>query len=225
LAAPPTSAPLPASGTPLPDSDQLTGWRRQIVDDHESLVTTRGEGWSAFWGSEASQHSRYRVFLDELQLCDANVLEVGCGFGDFLVCAAERNLRPRRYLGVDLSERIVAAAQKRHPEHTFLALDILRETPAFEADFVIASGIMAVPLADYENYVVCVLKRFFELGRRGFALNFLSTATRTPDGVSQYVDPAWLFALFQRHIDWSGRLIHDYRQNDFTLVYRRASST
>lgn len=216
MAAPPTS---------VPGDELLASWRRQVVDCHDSLVATRGEGWSAFWGSEASQRSRYHVFLDELPLSDANVLEVGCGFGDFLLCAAEKNVRPRGYLGVDLSERIIAAARDRHPEHTFVALDILQESPPFDADYVIASGIMAVPLPDYERYVVNILRRFAELGRRGFALNFLSTATQNPDGVSQYVDPGWLFALFQRHIGWSGRLIHDYRQNDFTLVYRRASST
>lgn len=206
------------------DANKLADWRRRVVDCHDALVAERGEGWTAFWGSEASQHSRYRVFLDELPLHDANVLEVGCGFGDFIAHAAAHGVRMRRYVGVDLSERILAAARARHPQHEFHQLDIFEGTPPIEPDYIIASGIMAVPLPDYEDYVLQTLRRFHALCRRGYALNFLSTATKTPDGVSQYVDPAWLLGLFQRHIDWSCRLLHDYRQNDFTLVYRRASS-
>ena len=206
-------------------AEQLAAWRSQVIDSHDSLVASRGEGWSAFWGSEASQHGRYRVFVDELPLSDAAVLEVGCGFGDFLDFAAAQKLQIGRYLGIDLSERILAAAARRHPEHEFRVLDILRETPPFVPDYIIASGIMAVDLPDFESYVLQTLQRFSALARRGFALNFLSTATQNPDGKSRYVDPAWLLGLFQRHIDWRCRLIHDYRPNDFTLVYRRASST
>jgi SAM-dependent methyltransferase len=205
----------------LADAALVSEWRRLVVDSHESLVAERGEGWAAFWGSEDSQRGRYRVFLEELPLDGSDVLEVGCGFGDFLDCAALAGVRPRRYLGIDLSERILSVARRRHPGHEFAVLDILSEAPTFAPDYIIASGIMAVDLPEYEAYVLFTLRRLFALCRRGFALNFLSTATRSPDGKSRYVDPSWLLGTFQRHVDWSCRILHDYRQNDFTLVYKR----
>ena len=103
------------------------------------------------------------------------------------------------------------------PDHVLRQTQIEPEPP----DFVIASGIMAVAVPDYEAYVLRVLRRLHALGRRGFGCNFLSTCTQRPDGVSRYVEPAWLLSLFQRHIHWRCRLIHDYRPNDFTLIHTR----
>ena len=196
-------------------------WRARAATFHEELVAQRGEGWQAFWGSRDSQRVRYEVLMAELPLHGAAVLEVGCGFGDFLEHAAAQGVRPGRYFGVDLSPRIVAAAQRRHPAAEFAVLDVLHAEPPLQPDFIIASGIMAVAVDGYSEYVLRALRRFHALGRRGFGLNFLSTCTSRPDGVSQYVEPAWLLGLFQRQIDWRCRLIHDYRPNDFTLIHRR----
>lgn len=205
---------------PLPSET----WREQIVEFHDQLVRERGEGWGAFWGSPASQRSRYEIFFRELPLSGSDVLEVGCGFGDFWHIARERSALPRRYLGVDLSESIVAAARRSHPHADFAVLDILASEPPFQPDFVIASGIMAVDVPDYEAYAIAILRRFHGLARHGFAINFLSTCSDKPDGRSRYVDPGWLLGVFLRQIDWRCRLLHDYRQNDFTLVHQRPPS-
>jgi SAM-dependent methyltransferase len=206
---------------PQHDDEQAALWRQHTAAFHEALVEQRGEGWQAFWGSRDSQRIRYEVLMRELPLAGAAVLEVGCGFGDFLEHAAERGVRPGSYLGVDVSERMIQGARARHPEAAFVVLDVLTADPPEPADFVIASGIMAVDVTDYPGYVLRVLRRLHALGRRGFGINFLSTCTQRPDGVSRYVEPAWLLSLFQRHLDWRCRLVHDYRPNDFTLIHRR----
>jgi SAM-dependent methyltransferase len=212
----------PPSDPPHTSSDpRAAEWRARTAAFHEELVERRGEGWQAFWGSIDSQRVRYEVLMQELPLDGAAVLEVGCGFGDFLDHAESRGVRPRSYLGVDVSERMVQGARARHLEARFEVLDVLSAEPPLLPDFVIASGIMAVEVPDYEGYVLRVLRRLHELGRRGFGLNFLSTCTQKPDGVSRYVEPAWLLSLFQRHVDWRCRLIHDYRPNDFTLIHRK----
>lgn len=196
-------------------------WQQHIVDFHEKLVDERGEGWVAFWGSAGSQADRYQVFLNELPLAGSEILEVGCGFGDFLPFARQNKALPRRYLGVDLSPRIVAAARRKHPHAEFAVLDVLRADPPFSPEFVIASGIMAVDVPDYEAYALAILRRFFALGSRGFAVNFLSARSENPDGRSRYVDPGWALSLFQSQVDWRCRLRHDYRRNDFTLIHQR----
>ena len=147
------------------------------------------------------------------------VLDVGCGCGHTSADIAGRVGATGSVLGVDLSARIVAGAQARHPQAEFAVLDVLHSDPPRRPDFVIASGIMAVAVAGYDEYVLGTLRRFQALAGRGFGLNFLSTASQRPDGVSRYVEPAWLLGLFQRHISWRCRLIHDYRPNDFTLIH------
>ncbi len=207
---------LPPAPAPAPPPPQ---WRERAAAFHERLVEERGDGWQAFWGSKDSQRTRYQVLMDQLPLHQASVLEVGCGFGDFLGYAAERGVVPRQYLGVDVSARIIEGARQRFPQAEFAVLDVLRSDPPQRPDFVIASGIMAVAVDGFEEYVLSTLRRFQSLALRGFGLNFLSTCTLQPDGVSRYVEPAWLLRLFQHHISWRCRLIHDYRPNDFTLIH------
>ena len=61
--------------------------------------------------------------------------------------------------------------------------------------------------------------RCHSLCRRGFALNFLSTCSES----RRTQPPSTLHGYFRcfSAIDWCCRLRHDYRRNDFTLVYVR----
>jgi SAM-dependent methyltransferase len=201
--------------------DSTRAWREETTRFHRELVEQRGEGWQAFWGSQESQSVRYDVFLRHLPLHGASVLDVGCGFGDFLAYARGKGVAFSRYLGVDLDEATIASARRLHPDAAFLALDLLAQDPPFVPDYIVASGIMAVRFPDFPDYVLRILQRFHQLCRAGFALNFLSTCSEKPDGVSQYTEPAWALQLFQRHISWRCVLVHDYRPNDFTLVHTR----
>ena len=201
--------------------EKVEAWRAESNRFHEALVQERGEGWRAFWGSQESQEARYEVFLRHLPLDGAAVLDVGCGFGDFLAYARQRGAFFSRYLGVDLDERILTGARARQADGEFLVLDVLTEEPPFVPEYIVASGIMAVPFPGYEDYVLRVLRRFYELCGTGFALNFLSACAKTKDEKSRYVEPGWLLSQFQQNIDWRCTLVHDYRPNDFTLVYKR----
>ena len=220
----PSSTEAPAAAE-APDTAAVSAlpehWRQRAAEFHEDLVAQRGEGWQAFWGSRDSQKVRYEVLMRELPLHGATVLEVGCGFGDFIDYAAAQGLTLGRYVGVDVSPRIIAAAKARHPAAEFAVLDVLLDEPPLQPDFIIASGIMAVAVDGYEEYVLRTLRRFQSLCQRGFGLNFLSTCSKQPDRVSKYVEPAWVLGLFQRELDWRCRIIHDYRPNDFTLIHLR----
>ncbi|MCS6913199.1 MAG: class I SAM-dependent methyltransferase [Myxococcales bacterium] len=205
----------------MAEDQQAAAWREASNRFHEALVQERGEGWQAFWGSEESQRIRYDVFRRYLPIAGRSLLDVGCGFGDLHGYLEAQGIRPARYLGVDLDARIVEAARRRRPQAQFQVLDLLVEDPPFRPDLIVASGIMAVGFDGYEDYVLRILRRFHALCKEGFALNFLSTCTRSPDPRSRYVDPAWLLGLFQREVDWRCVLVHDYRPNDFTLVHRK----
>lgn len=63
------------------------------------------------------------------------VLEVGCGLGDLLAA-----LKPSQGVGVDVSPAVVALAQKRHPELTFIESEAETLTVDGQFDYVILAG-------------------------------------------------------------------------------------
>jgi SAM-dependent methyltransferase len=105
--------------------------------DHPDLVTyyeTHRNRLSDLYPSE-------RRFLPWLAASADAVLDVGCGAGGF--SEAWRACSPSiSYTGVDVSEPLVTAARRAHPEHEFLQADCAEGIPLPDAyaDVVAAMG-------------------------------------------------------------------------------------
>lgn len=68
------------------------------------------------------------------------VLDVGCGDGALVPCLARAGADMGGYVGVDLSRRMVAAAEARHPARTFVAGSFLDLEYGRTFDSVVFSG-------------------------------------------------------------------------------------
>ena len=70
-----------------------------------------------------SSYIRQRRYAAVLPFLSQDILDIGCGH------AYLTELLPplERYVGVDLSAAMLAAAQQRLPQHTFMQLDLERE--------------------------------------------------------------------------------------------------
>jgi ubiquinone/menaquinone biosynthesis C-methylase UbiE len=65
--------------------------------------------------SAKTQLDRFRVLRECLpeQLSDLSLVDVGCGFGDFLRYLQGQDAAPGRYIGIDIHERMVEIARER----------------------------------------------------------------------------------------------------------------
>ncbi len=113
-------------------ADDVPDWA-----DHPDLVTyyeTHRNRLSDLYPSE-------RRFLPWLASTADSVLDVGCGAGGF--AEAWRACRPSiSYTGVDVSNPLITAALRAHPEHEFLRADCAEGVPLPDgyADVVSAVG-------------------------------------------------------------------------------------
>jgi SAM-dependent methyltransferase len=177
------------------------------------------------WNGIESHERRHRQFL---RLLDGNpnasVIDLGCGFGDFL-----RFLRTQghqgRFIGYDIAPTMVEKARELHGEAADREWRIGAE-PADVADFAIASGIFNVK-GDVANdswnrYVQRTIDILARAGRRGFAFNVLSLSSdpdrRRPD--LYYADPAAMLAYCLSKYGRSVALLQDYGLYEFTVVVR-----
>ena len=178
------------------------------------------------WRDDVSQRTRFAQLLKVASGVDEiDVLDYGCGYGA-LVEELERDGRPFRWTGFDISPAMREEARARHerrPERRVVD----DEHELEPADFVVASGIFNVRLEHdeqrWESYVERTVERLHELSRRGFAFNML-TSYSDPDKMRDdlhYADPlAWFDRckrLYSRHV----ALLHDYGLWEFTLVVRK----
>lgn len=81
------------------------------------------------------------------------VLEIGCGIGDLL-----NSLKSKRGVGIDISDRMVALAKKKHPKLHFFQQDIQSKTPNGKFDYIVCSDVIG-DLSDvqkaFENIAQC----------------------------------------------------------------------
>jgi SAM-dependent methyltransferase len=184
-------------------------------------ATPQGVDWN---GNDSHEH-RHRQFLRLLEgNPDASVIDLGCGFGDFL-----RFLRAAghqgRFIGYDIAAGMIEKARQLHGEGEDRQWRIGSE-PEEAADFAIASGIFNVkgdvPVATWIDYVNATLDVLARAGRSGFAFNILSLSSdpdrRRPN--LYYADPAAMLGHCLSKYGRSIALLQDYGLYEFTLIVR-----
>jgi SAM-dependent methyltransferase len=183
--------------------------------------TSRGVDWN-----DAESHERrHKQFLRLLEgKPDASIIDVGCGFGDFL-----RYLRAMghhgRFIGYDIAPGMIAQAQELHGQGADREWRVGAE-PTEIADFAVASGIFnvkgGVPDDVWVRYVKQTIEVLARTGSCGFAFNVLSLSSdperRRP--TLYYADPAEMLAYCLSRYGRSVALLQDYGLYEFTVMVR-----
>jgi SAM-dependent methyltransferase len=184
---------------------------------YTSLFDKYGEDIRTLWKSPQSQQVRFSVLSRIGDLAGASILDVGCGFGDFLGFLKDRGIEVRDYLGIDCVDGILAVARKRHPSVRFENWDLFQLDPCNQFDWVFGSGLFNLKGPDSDEYALQMTRKMFSLAGNGAAANFLSSFTKRPDGFSNYWDPAHILELLAQGVSPILQLVHSYRSNDFTV--------
>lgn len=202
-----------------------------VTAHYERALATHGPTAKGVdWKDEDGQRLRHRQFLRLVEHDpEASILDMGCGYGDFLPFLRAHGHRGR-YIGLDIAPAMVEAARRLHGEGADRVF-LLGAESAEAADYAIASGILNVirgadPTA-WQAYVDGVIEGLARASRRGFAFNMLSLNSdperRRAD--LHYADPAaMLAAMIARH----GRhaaVLQDYGLWEFTMIVRHPSQT
>lgn len=205
---------------------------------HNAVSRYYDEAISAFgpsakgvdWKDDESHRLRHRQFLrlvaDHPQ---ASLLDLGCGYGDFLTVLREAGHKGR-YTGCDVSMKMIDAALALHgegPDRDW----IVSAEPAGLYDFAIASGIMNVRRGanpeQWAGYVEDTIGRLAASSRLGFGFNML-TLNSDPErrrADLHYADPVEMLATCIKRFGRSVALLQDYGLWEFTVLVRHSSQT
>jgi SAM-dependent methyltransferase len=194
----------------LPDNETVRWYAdkvRRYGYDH------RGLGFR----TRSAQEKRFEALLTLGELDGRSVLDVGCGFGDFLAFLDGRGIRAR-YTGLDVCAPMIERCHERFSgrDARFVVADILDFEPQHKYDYVVASGIFGLDAPGARDRIRPTVAHMFALCSEGLAVNFLSRKSPAPAEGRVYVDPSDALAM-GLELTPAARLDHNYLPNDFTL--------
>lgn len=173
------------------------------------------------WGSEESQEARFNALIyggnENCHLINLNILDVGCGRGDLYGWLTDSQQLNVDYLGVDICPEMIELAKQRYPRAPFAVMDIMKSNMG-NYDIVVACGIFSLKTPNWAAFVKTMMKRMFEICTVFCAATFLSDFTPFEKHANSYhADPGWLFDTMGSCVSRNMVLLHNYKQNDFTI--------
>jgi SAM-dependent methyltransferase len=174
------------------------------------------------WGNIESQQLRFSVLAEIADLTGKSICDLGCGFGDLYPYLKNR-YGDVRYLGVDLSGKLIEEARRRYPNLYFEVRDILTDPLEDKFDYVLASGALSFKIKNHEDHVRKMLKAMYDMSTGGVAVNFLSSYVDYRLPKNFHFSPEKAFRM-GRELTTYVTIRHDYPLYEFTLyLYHRAN--
>lgn len=169
-------------------------------------------------GAEARRQLRFDILREVGISSGDSVLDVGCGFGDFLIYCRKHGLDVD-YTGIDINSVFIAEARKMFPEHGFYVKDIQTDRLP-KVDYVISTSSFNLVLKNEDNYEVAadILRKSYALAKKGVAIDFMSEYVefRGADPDVFYYSPERMFSIAKK-ITKRVCLRHDYPLFDFCI--------
>lgn len=128
---------------------------------------------------EAVQQKIFQHAVEKFDLTGRKILDVGCGLGYLKKYLDVQGVRYRSYVGVDLSEKMIAGARKRFGDY-FERRDVLAQPFAEnEFDVVFLLSVLGYPISDDPfGYMSALLRELFRVGREGLVFTHLAPGRR-----------------------------------------------
>lgn len=164
------------------------------------------------WNSKESQYTRFEVITTLLKdLENSSIVDIGCGFGEYLNFLDEKKLKADIYLGIDCEDFMLKIAKERFPKNIFIKCDFLKqEVPS--ADYLICSG--AFNIFTSKDFIKGI-ESCFQASKKGFVFNFLSKEESIHRlSLSKILD-------FCKTLTHKVTIRDNYLDNDYTIFLER----
>ena len=191
---------------------QNNQWYRNRIESQ----TTNIEILSS--GNEDRRKKRFQIHR-ELGIESGDVvLDVGCGFGDFLDYLKQIGIRID-YTGIDIMPEFIEKAIVTHPDGKFEMRDFFEEKFAAQSfDYVVCSQVMNLKIDGLDTKVLAqkFLEEMFRLARKGVSCDFVTDYVDYKEDYLTYHSPEEVFTVCKK-ISKRVVLRHDYPLYEFCV--------
>jgi SAM-dependent methyltransferase len=216
--------------TDMPSRFPHSAITRSIIDRYTDRYLALGvDPKSLGWGSKDQQIRRFKNVERIISLQHKSILDIGCGFGDFLRYIADSQIPVSKYTGWDINREFIREAKALQSDlcGNFDVKDLLNEkTQKSEADIVLMLGLLNYRYTGSTTnleFSKQMIAHAFSLANESLVVDFLSTCLN-PDYPEEdniyYHSPASVIE-YCLSLTANLKMYHDYEpipQREFTIV-------
>ena len=149
-----------------------------VADSYRKLYENFGYSPKSLGWSNGKQFLRFHQLTAGWNLSGSRILDVGCGFANFVEYCGALSIPDISYTGIDLVEEFLSEGRARFsgPQVTLLLGNFLDTTFHEDFDYAIASGTFNLRQdgVDGYDYIFANMEKMFALSRRAISIDFLS---------------------------------------------------
>jgi SAM-dependent methyltransferase len=206
-----------------------------MIERYSSRYRTLGYDVKTLgWGNTEQQKYRFQQTLfSGIDLDGKSLLDIGCGFGDYIKVLEEQKINFQKYIGWDINPDLIEESKKIWKGNSKVSFEVnnLAESPVSEevADVAIMLGVLNLNFKEkYNNYEYSKLfiSKAFSLVNKLLIVDFLSshnTQDYPKEDFVFYHDPAKILE-FALTLSPNVELKHHYKpipQKEFMLfIYK-----
>lgn len=152
---------------------------KKIVDYFQDRFERHGLSEQSLGWTKGKQLIRFSQLTRNFQLEGKELIDIGCGFGDFHRLLQSKSVSLSAYTGFDLVPDFIKVARERWSgnQNNFVLGNYL-DSQSLQADYVIGSGLFGLRIHENEGeqyaYVERVLRKALNDARIGISFDFIS---------------------------------------------------
>ena len=180
------------------------------------------------WKNKKDAIIRYKI-MSELILNakkTQSVIDLGCGFSDLYYYLNSKKFK-LKYIGLDLSEKMIKISKSKYPQNYYYCLDILsdyRKLP--KVDYMIINGLFTQKGSYSDSkmfvFIKSVLKTSWNKTKVGLAFNVMSEYVDWKNKRNYYPSLKEITDLISNHLGNKFIINHHYGLHEYTIfVYKK----
>lgn len=181
------------------------------------------------WGCKKDQLTRFEAATNYINFSGRSVLDIGCGFADFYEFLLKKDIKIKKYKGIDINKNLIKTAKKRFPKNKYGVRNVLLDNyKRKQADIIILLGLLNFKLNNLDNLAFSkkMIKAAWEITKETLIVDFLSSYLTKdyPREDSVYYHHPCNILKFALKLSDNVVLFHDYLpipQKEFMIILKR----
>lgn len=192
--------------------------KERIIERYNQRLAIYGDDIrSLASGTEERRRIRFEILYEVGIEEGSNILDLGCGFGDFYGYLQAIGIKNINYTGYDINPQLIEIARQKYPAAQFEVKDIqIDQFPEF--DFIVSTSAFNLKLESQNNYefVTEILNTCYKHSRIAVAIDFLTSYVDFESAEGFHYSPERIFAI-AKCITKRVCLRHDYPLYEFCI--------